>query len=129
MALMPLLIMFFSCEMPETDEYLIKYNEAPPATLVIEDMPYSGILYIQFDDSGKSVQGNAPVGADGRAILNLHLPTGIPYKVVNLVKTTLFILQDNKTDVPLYKTAREITIETHAVTITLSFTAFAALSE
>jgi hypothetical protein len=43
--------------------------------------------------------------------------------------TTLFILRDNKTDVPLYKTAREITIETHAVTIILSFTAFAALSE
>jgi hypothetical protein len=126
--MLPLLLL--SCEQAETDEYLIKYNEAPPLTVTISDVPSSEfspdtVLYIKFYEnfSSKSVQGNAPVGADGRAVINLHLPTGVPYKVVGPGKTILYILRDNKTKEELFRTEREIELKTHATNISLSFTA------
>jgi hypothetical protein len=125
-AMLPLVL--FSCAPVETNEYLIKYNEAPPVTVTISDIPSSAfdpgtVLYIRFYEnfSSKSVQGNAPVGADETAIISLHLPTGVPYKVVGPGKTTLFILRDNKTKEELFKTSREINLETHATNISLSF--------
>jgi hypothetical protein len=122
-----LLLFPFSCEMVEGDEELAKYNEAQPATVTIKDIPSSAfgpdtVIYIRFYDSGLSVQGNVPVGVDGSAVIDMHLPTGVPYKVVRPVKTTLFILQNNKTKMPLYRTIREIELETHTTNIVLSFT-------
>jgi hypothetical protein len=129
-----LFLILFSCDLSETDENLIKYNDAPQAVVTIKDIPPSSgfspgtVLYIKFDDSGKNIQGNAPVGADGTAVISPHLPTGIPYKVVRAGKTTLFILRDNKTKEELFKTGGEISLEPHAANISLSFTDFIPVS-
>ncbi|MDR2052599.1 MAG: hypothetical protein LBP80_04215 [Treponema sp.] len=131
-ALLPLLC---TCNF-EPEEHESKYDEAPRLTVTITDLPAGSFssgsaIYIRFENTvtKREVQGNAPIGNDGRAVISLHLPTGIPYKAVQAGKADVFILENNKTDKPLYKTKETVPFERHAVNVSISFTEFESVPQ
>jgi hypothetical protein len=131
-----LLLFLASCNSEEAD--LDEYNDAPPVTVIITDLPSpfspGTVLYIGMmrderwsihDEDYYKAQGHAPVGVDRAAVLPLHSPTGIPFKVLGFGgKADMFILDNNKTKVPLYKTRQKIPFELNIANVSISFTEF-----
>jgi hypothetical protein len=133
-----LLPLLFSCGEAPEDE--VMYDEAPPFSVAISDLTGGGFapggrIYISFYRLGgvwsswedvepnKIGQGNAIVGEDGTAVISLHFPTGIPYKLnwdeySTDRPATVFILRDNKSDERLRRA--DININ-NAANISLSF--------
>jgi hypothetical protein len=137
-----LLPLLFSCD--GRDDYEVIYDEAPPLTITIGSLPSGefapgGRIYISFyelrsvwstwedweDEEPNTIgQGNAIIGEDGTVVINLHFPTGIPYKLnwneyATRRPATVFILKDNKSDEKLYRAKIDIS---NAANISLSFT-------
>jgi hypothetical protein len=136
-----LLLFLASCD---SGNALDEYNETLPVTVTISGlssvfspgtMLYIGIMRDEswsiLKDGYYKAQGHAPVGADGRVEISLHSPTGVPFKVLDKFeeKGTVFILNNNKEKIPLYKTG-DIGFASYIAHISLSFASdFTAVSE